>query len=168
MKKPELYLMVGYPGAGKTTTAQIIAKLSRAEHIWADKERRKIFGRTYKPEDSDELYSHLNKRVKQLLRRGKSVIFDTNFNHRRDRDHLKQIADNAGASTKLIWLTTPEDLAYQRAIMTNGGKRLFVEMSHEDFEKVVSHLEPPAEDEHPIKLDGTKISEQYIKEWLGL
>jgi predicted kinase len=168
MKKPELYIMVGYPGAGKTTTAKIIASLTGAEHIWADKDRQKLFGSTYKSKDNDKLYDYLNQRAEQFLRSNKSVIFDTNFNYLRDRDHMRRIANKAGAITRLVWLTTPEDLAYQRAIWANGGKRLFIEMSHKDFERVVSHLEPPRDNEHPIKLDGTKISESYVKEKLAL
>ena len=33
MQKPTLFMMFGYPGAGKTTTAEIINELTGAEHL---------------------------------------------------------------------------------------------------------------------------------------
>lgn len=168
MHTPTLYLFVGYPGAGKTTTAKIIAELTGAEHLWTDKERRNMFGAAYRPEHSDELYQHLNKHTEQTLKSGGSVVFDTNFNHYKDREHLRRIATSAGAKTVLIWIKTPQELAYHRAVTETNGKRLFVDMSHEDFERVASHLESPNDSERPIVLDGTKITPEYVKQQLGL
>lgn len=165
---PTLYLMVGYPGAGKTTTAKIIAGLTGAVHLWADKERRNLFGSIYRAEQSDELYNRLNEHARQLLHSGKSVVFDTNFNYYKDREHLRHIAGNAGAETVILWLQTPQELAYGRAVTETNGKRLFVEMSHEDFERVASHLEAPNDNEQPVVLDGTKITREYVKQKLGL
>ena len=89
-----LYLFVGYPGSGKTTAANIICKLTGAEHIWADRERQKMFGRpTHSPQESAALYHRLNERTRQLLLQDKSVVFDTNFNYRRDRDHLRGLLE---------------------------------------------------------------------------
>jgi predicted kinase len=166
--QPKLYLFVGYPGAGKTTVAQIVAETTGAVHLWADKERHDMFGGVYRQEQSDELYRLLNEHAAQLLRDGKSVIFDTNFNYYRDREHLRHIASEAGASAILIWLKTPEELAYRRAVAENGGKRLFITMSHEDFERVASHLEPPHPEEHAVEIDGTHVDPASVKRQLRL
>lgn len=165
---PTLYLFVGYPGAGKTTVAKIIAEATGAVHLWADKERHDRFGDIYQQKDNDALYEQLNKRTAELLEAGKSVVFDTNFNYYKDRESLRQIAREAAAETVLIWLKTPQELAYRRAITENGGKRMFITMSHEDFERVASHLEPPMDSEKPIIIDGTHIDPETVKQQLGL
>jgi len=65
-------------------------------------------------------------------------------------------------------LTLSQDKAYQRAVTKTKGHRLFIDMTHEDFMRVASHLEPPIEKEHAVKLDGTKVSTEYVETMLGL
>src|SRR5437868_11049557 len=123
MHHPILFLMLGYPGAGKTTAAEIIHRLTGAEHLWADRERNKRFPNpTHSHEENLALYAHLNTETEQLLRRGKSVIFDTNFNYFRDREHLRQIAADAGAEAVIIWVATHKDLARIRAVERSEGQ----------------------------------------------
>lgn len=68
MSKQRLYLFVGYPGAGKTTIAKIIAESTGAVHIWADKERQEMFGKAnLTATETSQLYERLNQETDQLL-----------------------------------------------------------------------------------------------------
>lgn len=159
MSKPKLYIFVGYPGAGKTSIAKLIAERTGAVHIWSDIERHKMFEHpTHSEEESQELYNHLNKRAAELLAAGCSVVFDTNFNFYDDRQKMRDIAATAGADCLLIWIDTPVEVARQRAVgvgeMRNG---YHMKMSQEHFDELAAKLEPPVENEKAIKIDGAKL-----------
>jgi predicted kinase len=171
MKRAVLYLLVGYPGSGKTTTSQIIHELTGAVHIWADYERRAIFGSpTHKYEESRALYDHLNQTTDMLLSDGQSVIFDTNFNFRKDRDLLRSIAATYKVETVLIWIKVDKQITRQRALSNaHASDNLYANtMTAKDFDRITKHLEEPEADEHPIILDGTLITAEYVAKALGI
>lgn len=164
--------MVGYPGSGKTTTAQHIHRLTGAEHLWADKERSAMFKPpTHSHQENLELYAILNDKARQLLHEGKSVIFDTNFNFYRDRQKLRDIATKEGAKTVVVWITTEHDLARERATehdLDGDHSRVLGNMSVERFEHIASNLEPPRPEENAIRLHGVDLTERNVADALGL
>lgn len=169
--KPTLYLMLGYPGAGKTVTADVIAKKTGAVHIWADHERRHRYGSpTLSQKENLHLYGQLNSECAEYLQSGNDVIFDAAFNLYEDRERLRQIAKENGAVTKILWVLTSKELARQRA--TNNAhlqdSRVLGNMSHEHFDRISQKLEPPHHGEKCIELDGTKITPDYVAKKLGL
>lgn len=162
---PRLYLMVGLPGAGKTTAAQAIADATGAIHIWADDQRRQKFDNpSFDEAENQSLYAQLNAETAILLGQGKSVVFDTAFNHYKDRQKLRAIATAHNARALVIWVKTPSQLARQRATEKSDEQatRLLGDMSHEHFDKLKDKLEPPTIDEETIVLDGTKITKGYV------
>jgi predicted kinase len=170
MSKPRFYLFIGAPGAGKTTIAQAIAEASGAHHLWADRERHRLFKNpTHSQAESDELYRQLNDAAEYLLAQGKSVIYDTNFNHYADRQHMREIAARHGAEVVVIWVTTPLPIAKDRAVcegeMRNG---YLMSMTEAEFNAIVSKLEPPRKDEKVIKIDGAKLDKTEALRLLGL
>jgi len=171
LEKPTLYLLIGYPGAGKTTVAKYIHQRTGAIHLWADQERQALYiNPTHSIEESKELYDLLDIKAKALLKSGKSVIFDTNFNYYQDRQQLRDIATQAGAQTQLIWLTTAKEIAKERALQhTHRDKNGYpVTMTELEFEHLTNHLEKPKNDEQPIKIDGSAIDYSKLDRLLGI
>ena len=160
----------GYPGAGKSTAAKIIHKLTGAEHLWADRVRRKMYKQpTYSHQENMHLYTHLNDLASELLSEGKSVIFDTNFNFYRDRQHLRQIASKNKAKVVIVWVQADKQVAKQRATVDahlHKHTRVLGNMPIKHFERISNNLESPREDEKFVELDGTMIDDDYVEQRL--
>lgn len=170
MKKKLLYLMVGIPGAGKTSAATLIADITGATHIWADHERRTIHSQpTYSQQENDELYALLNSRADELLRSNQSVVFDTAFNHYSDRQKLRAIAMQNNADAIIVWVQAPKDVAKDRALNAHHHThtRVLGNMTDDHFGNLSDKLEEPRDDEHTVILDGTKLSKAYVAEKLS-
>lgn len=168
-KKPTLYLMLGYPGAGKTTAARLIAKQRHALHIWADEHRRTHYPEPhYSEEENQKLYLKLNSQAEKALKSDQSVVYDTAFNHYADREKLRSIAKETGADTTLIWVQTPLDISKHRALNADlhTDTRILGSMTGQNFGRLSDKLEEPKESENTITLDGTKLSEPYIEQKL--
>lgn len=171
MNQPTLYLMMGFPGAGKTTAAKIIAELTNATHLWADHIRReRIKNPTYSHSENQALYKNLNQETAAMLKKGQSVVFDTNFNFYRDREHLRTIASNCNAQCKLIWIQTPKPIAKSRAVDEPHlhKTRVLGAMPEDQFLRLSNQLETPKDNEKVIVLDGTKLTPKYIVEKLEI
>jgi predicted kinase len=165
-----LYLMVGYPGSGKTTASKVLHQLTGAEHLWADHERKQRYLEpTYTHQENLELYAELNDVADKMLGEGKSVIFDTNFNFYKDRQKLRRMAEKYGARTVVVWVVAPKELARDRATQDAHKQhtRVLGDMPVEQFERISRNLQPPRADEEPlIKLDGTNITPGIIQKAL--
>jgi predicted kinase len=169
MSQPVLYLMIGYPGAGKTTVSKFIHELTGAEHLWSDHIRHQLFKNpTHSKVESLELYTYLNDLTDKLLSERKSVIFDTNFNFYKDREYLRTIATKNQAKTILIWVTTPIETARSRATEQSHGQhtRVWGNMPITDFKRISNNLEPPKSNEAPVKIDGAAVTKSDVEKLL--
>lgn len=171
---PTLYMLLGYPGSGKTTTAQVLAAITGAQMIWEDKERKEMFGvPQFSHDENLQLHTTLNDRTAELLRSGQSVIYDTSFNGFADRQRMYGIAQESGANTALLWIVTDKETAKQRATKNAASQptrplaQVIGDMDEETFNRLCNKLEEPHLDEKFVKLDGTKITSDYVRKQLA-
>jgi predicted kinase len=168
--RPTLYLMLGYPGAGKSTAAHIIHELTGAEHISSDTLRLKLFPHpTFSAQEHDQLYRELDKRTEELLRAGKDVVYDANLNRFRHRQEKYAICERTGAKALLLWVQTPNELAKTRAVH-DSRSHLWPgdETPQGMFERSARVIEEPRTNEPYTVVDGTRVTPAYIAELLGL
>ena len=169
MNQPILYMMFGYPGAGKTSTAKIIQKLTGAERLSSDEIRLEMFPNPdYSQDEHDTVYKELNKRSEDLLQQGKSVVYDANLNRYAHRLEKYQLCERAGAKPVLLWIKAPRELARERAVMRGHQHLVPKDETFESmFDRVTSVIEEPQEDEPLYTLDGSNLQESAVAEILS-
>jgi len=170
MSKPTLYLMIGYPGAGKTTTTKILHGLTGATVLSSDDIRRKLFAMpTFTEHEHQQLYRHIDRELEALMKEQKNIIYDANLNRYRHRQDKYRQAEHHGYDVKLIWAKTPEQLAKSRRI--HDASHYDLVPAHENpasmFERIVRTFEQPHPSEPYVEIDGTSITREIVKQLMA-
>lgn len=161
---------MGLPGAGKSTFARTLHSLTNAEVLSSDAARLELFAvPTFSQNEHDKLYEILDHNLKHLLEKGYSAVYDANLNRRCHREEKYKLAQEYGTKVVLWWVQTPRELAKSRRVSEQNHDLLPQGESPEKmFERIAEILEAPKDDEPYVVVDGTKISEEYVKELLEL
>ncbi len=163
-----LYLLMGLPGAGKTTLGKMIQKETKAIRLSSDEYRLLIFPEpTFTQQEHDNLYGLLDHNVEHLLEAGHSVIYDANLNRRHHRDEKYELAKRHGADVKLIWVKTDEDFAKERRKKTQDNRLIPQgETSEKMFDRIAAVFEPPQKDEPYETINGEFITDKGVEKLL--
>jgi predicted kinase len=166
--KPILYMMLGIPGSGKTSVSEHIADITKAVHISSDQFRKHMFDNpeNISETEHDQIYSMLDYIAEQILKSGKSVIYDANLNRYIHRQEKYTICDKTGAKPQLVWVKTDEEIARKRATEDadkHPGHRPFGNMRSETFKRLAAQMEEPRKDEEAAIINGNDINQTEIK-----
>ena len=99
-----LFLIVGLPGAGKTTRARELAAEHRALRLTPDEWMIPLFGEPDADGKRDVLEGRLIQVALEALRLGTSAVLDFGFWSRDERSALRWLARSAGASCQVVYL----------------------------------------------------------------
>jgi predicted kinase len=164
MGKHTLYLMLGYPGAGKTTIAKHIHELTGAVHLSSDELRLELFPQpTYSQEEHAAVYKALDQKTEALLAQGKSVIYDANLNRYQHRAEKYDICKKTGAKAVVIWVQVPKQFARERAVL-RGHRHLVPqdETFESMFDRIAHTIEEPKTDEHVVTIEGVDVTANKV------
>lgn len=152
MTVPTLHLLCGKIGAGKSTLA---AKLARAPHTVCLAEDTLVAalwpGEIEIMSDYMERAGRLRRaiapHVRDLLRHGVSVVLDFQANTVVSRRYLLGLLEGTGARHELHWLDIADATCLQRLRARNAAGTHEFQASDEEFARITSGFQPPAESE---------------------
>lgn len=105
-----MFLMVGLPGSGKTTRAQVLASAAQALRLTPDHWQIPLFGNSigdFQRRPGGErwvLEGRLISVALQALRLGTSVVLDFGLWSRDERSALRSLARSVGANCQVVYL----------------------------------------------------------------
>jgi predicted kinase len=106
--KPELIMLIGLPGCGKSTIAQ---KYYADRKIFSsDALRKELFDDEDCQDKNDELFKELHKRIREALKQGHDVIYDAcNISYKRRMAFLQEMKKYYGYATAMVIMTPYEE-----------------------------------------------------------
>jgi len=112
-----VYLIVGLPGAGKTTHAKELEINASALRLTPDEWQIALFGEQNPPGKRDLVEGKLVQLGMRAAEVGINVVFDFGFWGKDERSALRWIAGTVGARSQVVYL--PIDYEEQRRRVTN-------------------------------------------------
>ncbi len=156
-RKPTLTLMVGLPGAGKTTAARQLEERTGAIRFTPDEWHLFLFGDDFHDPREHALHDQRHDRVeelmwslgKRLLAQGVSVILDFGFWGRSQREEKRREAQALGAEFAICYVHAPLEELWRRLEARNREARgdVFQAITREDLEEWAALFQPPDEEE---------------------
>lgn len=154
---PHVIMMVGIPGAGKSFFANHFAQTFSAPIISYH---------SISPLSSDShatrtLTAHM---LSELLKTGRTIVYDGASSTRADRQALVKLARNAGYETSIVWVQTESTAAKQRSTKQYRDRPY---LTSEQFEARLRHFTAPNPAEKAIVISGKHTYASQLKIILG-
>jgi predicted kinase len=155
-----MYILCGLPFAGKSTLARAWAAQRGCAHIEIDAINTArglgLAGAALTPAEWDETYRLAFEQLAAVLRSGRSAISDAANYTSMQREQLRALASDAGATSFTIFVDVSAEEARRRWLTNRAaGATARNDVRDDDFQNVLDHFEPPVPDEHAIRFDDT-------------
>jgi predicted kinase len=164
MTKKYLFLMLGFPGSGKSYVADWLALHMKAVHLRGDEMRLRMFN-----ENNPELHTWkyqqqvigaMQYAVGQILEAGYPVIYDSNHNSVKGRVPMHEVARKSDAVSITVWVKAPLELAKERVLERAAQGGMHKVFGIDFVDRMANNLQPPTKDELAIELDGTQTEKE--------
>lgn len=157
-----LYLMLGYPGSGKSHFARGLASELGAVRFNSDVLRHYLYENPHEHhtrDDHHQIIRTMNAAAVSVIQSGYSVIYDMNNNFANDRLRCSAHIKKYEVPVIVVWVVTPLGVAIKR-----GGLRPLSQehtrVTPEWIKRVAAEIEAPGLSELCIKIDGRHDFEQ--------
>lgn len=150
-----LHLLVGLPGAGKTTLARRLEVERAALRLTPDEWMHPLFS-AGESGDKRAVLEHdlLWSVAHRVLTLGVDVVLDFGFWSRQEREMYRTRAEELKVDVRLHFLDVPLEDLWLRLQARNGQLPPHTfPVTREELELWSSWFEPPSADEHPIRVN---------------
>lgn len=151
-RKPIVYLICGFIGAGKTTFAKKLEEKTGAVRITKDEWSIRLIGN----DPTIDGYAEWDSKIIGLSRdiafylaeKGVDVIMDEGFWAKEERAEMKRKVEAVGAKAIMYYVDTPIETIRERVLGRNNNltKDSF-KISREMLDNYLTYWQPPTEDE---------------------
>jgi predicted kinase len=164
--QPVMMVLTGISFAGKSVLARAIHDVLGLAVIDPDAVGHEMGlgrdGEFLSDDQWDRIHREAEQRARHLLRAGKSLVYDTTAFTVEQRQHLRALAHDAGASGVIIFVDTPRDEAYRRWEHNTHTRERF-SVHEDDFAMVADRFERPDPDEHALRYTPADESKRWIE-----
>ncbi len=151
---PHLVLMVGLPGAGKTTRARQLEVSLPALRLTPDEWILRLLGadagRPAQDAIRDSVEAVLTDLAMRALTLGVNVILDFGFWSREERDRFRALGETVGASSEIVFVDAPLTELKRRVSTRSPHNTLSI--SATEMDEFARAFEPPEPDELQVRV----------------
>jgi predicted kinase len=104
-----IFLIVGLPGAGKTTRAKELETSESALRLTPDEWQIALFGSENPPDQRDRVEGKLVELGMRAAELGVNVVFDFGLWAKDERSALRWIADTLGVASQVVYLDVEDE-----------------------------------------------------------
>lgn len=160
LSQPTLFMLFGFPGAGKTFFARQICEELQAAHVQGDRIRCELFEQPRYDRQENEIVTHLMEYMsEEFLQAGISVVFDVNAMRSNQRRQLRDMARRYKAQTVLVWFQLDIESSFSRVAKRDRRKaddKYSMPLDRTTFDSVISGMQNPAPTEDYMVVSGKR------------
>lgn len=152
-----LFILCGFPYAGKSYIAKQLLEKTDVAFVSIDD----IF-HTYgfdwnsnklpDTETWEQIFNESYEQIKQTLREGKNVLYDSTNQTVVSRDKLRQVANSVGAETKVVFIKSPVEAVWKRWEENQKSRSRSV-VDKQLIQQTIDMFEEPTEAEKVIVIN---------------
>lgn len=160
LNHPTLFLLYGFPGAGKTYFARQLCDELHAAHLQDDRIRNELFEQPRYDQQENDIVSRLMEYMaEEFLQAGLSVVLDVNAARANQRRKLRQLAARCKSHTVLVWFQLETESAFARVAKRDRRKaddKYTVPLKREAFEALIAGMQNPSSAEDYMVVSGKR------------
>lgn len=160
LSHPTIFLLFGFPGAGKTYFARQLCEELQAAHVQADRIRYELFDEPRYDRQEDNIVNHLMRYMsEEFLQAGISVVFDVNAARSTQRRALRELAKRHKAEVVLVWFQIDVESAFVRVVKRDKRRaddKYASQLDRTSFESIAEAMQNPVAAEDYMVISGKR------------